>query len=173
MAAKHGDRLAVHCGPFERGWSRGALLAVLSALAVGNASAAEPGSPLRLITEEEAALEDAVMTRGESDYQNGPIVQLVRPEPGGEYEEPFEILVHFLVAPSGHAINESSLKVLYMKLFNINITSRLREYVSPKGIQAPAVELPPGRHSVQIYLEDVERNASQKTFTVTVRDPEK
>ena len=160
-------------GAVQRGWTLGGLLAFSSMLALVATSQAELTGPLQLITEEEAALRDPVMGRGGLDYENGPIIRLVSPESGKDYAGPFEILVDFVVGQGGHAVDLNSLKVLYKKFIDIDITSRLSEHLSPKGIHAPSVELPSGRHSVEIHLEDVENNATRKTFTVTVKESTK
>ena len=157
-------------GIASQAWPLGVLLAFSIGLVLVSASQAEPGEPLKLITAEEAALQDAVGSRGGLDYENGPIIKLMSPESGKSYSGSFEIMVNFLVGHDGHPIDLSSLKVLYKKFIDIDITSRLSDHLSPKGIHAPSVELPSGRHAVEIYLEDVEENATRKTFTVTVKD---
>ena len=58
----------------------------------------------------------------------------------------------------------------YRKAWGIDITSRLTRYLSfeEKRLDVPDARLPRGRHSVEIYIEDVDSNPSSRVFTVQV-----
>jgi len=127
--------------------------------------------PLALVTPEEASLAPAPVVRAaDEDLDEGPIIQLISPEADGVYRGPFPIRVEFRARPNGEAVDRDSLKIFYRKIWDIDITERLSDYMLPDGIEAPAVELPSGRHTVRIYLEDVTSKATSKTFSVKVQD---
>ena len=96
-----------------------ATLVVLVGLAFGASASADPGTPLRLISPEEAALEDAPVFRGSRDLEEGPTIQLVSPKSDSVYKLPFPIEVIFRVGPNGLAIDPDSVKVYYKKLWDI------------------------------------------------------
>jgi len=120
-----------------------------------------------LITEEEAALPDA---RGPlRELKEGPEVRIESPENHGVYVEPFPITVLFMVGPKGFDVDMETLKVTYKKLWGIDITSRVRKHINNNALNVPQSKLPVGKHTIEIYIEDVKQNPSSKWFTITVK----
>lgn len=123
-----------------------------------------------LITEEEAALPDEPPTRAPRTLpRSGPLIEVESPDNEGVYVDEFPIHVIFSPGPKGLAVNMESLKLTYKKLWGIDITDRVRAYISGSVIHVPATRFPEGRHRVEIYIEDVARNASAELLSVTVR----
>jgi hypothetical protein len=137
-------------------------------LAPGRAE--EPG-PIMLVTAEEAALPNLTPVKAAVDQSEGPEIRVESPENDGVYGvgEGFPVEVLFQEGPSGEAVNPDSLRVVYKKAWGIDITSRIREYIQPDSIRVPNADFPPGKHTVKIYIEDVEKNPSSRHLTVTVQ----
>jgi hypothetical protein len=71
-------------------------------------------------------------------------------------------------APRNAPVDVSSLKVQVVKLIPIDITDRVRPYVTAEGIQIPDAKLPSGEHKVRLSLSDNAGVVSRKEMTVTI-----
>ena len=122
-----------------------------------------------LITEEEAALEDMPnpvyfeITRTEG----GPFIEVLSPEAGKPYKSPVNIKVKF-VPSSAFDIDIASFKAEYMKFIAIDLTPRVKDYVSKEGIDVPDAKLPSGRHTIRLSVGDVNGAVTRRIFTVEV-----
>ncbi|MGH0038448.1 MAG: hypothetical protein ACQGVK_25720 [Myxococcota bacterium] len=127
--------------------------------------------PLFLVTEEEAGLPDPPLRGPHKELDGGPEIRVVSPENNAVYAGAFPIEVSFHVGPSGEPVDISTLQVTYRKAWGIDITSRLRRYLSLEDltIKVPETRFPKGRHSVEIYIEDEGDNASSRTFSVEIQ----
>ena len=143
--------------------------------------------PVVLVTEQEARLpgakvppyDDFLRQRGlfdsfrqfaapkETEAPKGPEISLVRPKDGGTYAGPFEIDVRFV--PRAAPVDLNTLNVEYVKLWGIDITGRVRPYVTSQGIKLQNAQFPSGNHRVKISIADVAGNFSSRTFSVRVQ----
>lgn len=127
--------------------------------------------PVVLITPEEAAepvYKDGVLTRSDPLRDAGPSIDLRSPRDGARYGGPFAIDLRFGVGRSGELVDMSTIKMIYRRAWGIDITDRLRDYIRGNVILVDAVDLPEGRHRVEIFISDVKENVSSRLFTVTV-----
>ena len=106
--------------------------------------------------------------RGGPVVAAGPQIELLSPSESGVYRGGFPIEVAFRSGKTGIPVDLGSVRITYKRAWGIDITSRLRQYISDSGIRVPMAELPVGRHVIEIYLEDVDRNISRARFSVTV-----
>jgi hypothetical protein len=146
-----------------------ALGATLSLCLTGQARAAA----VQLITPEEAAMQlyqgMTLKTRG----AGGPAIIIVRPDQGDgrtvpTLAKPVHITVRF--EPRGNAkIDMSTLRVVYLKLFGIDITDRLRRYVIGDGFDVPEADIPAGDHSIRVDIKDVSGQASSQVFRFIIK----
>jgi len=63
-------------------------------------------------------------------------------------------------------VDLASLKVFLMKLWDIDITDRVRPYVSGDGIHVTHADFPKGQHTIKITIADHEGHESSRTMTV-------
>jgi len=99
----------------------------------------------------------------------GPMIEISSPTNNATYEGSFPIRVEFLPGPKGYEVDIDSLKLEYKRAWGIDITDRVREFISGTGINVENSELPKGRHTIEIEISDVEHNLSRRIFTVTVK----
>ena len=129
-----------------------------------------PDQDFWLITPQEAAMKPAPispldeMSGGVTG--NGPIVELEKPQTENQIESPVEIAINFQNRLA--EINLDSLSVEVVKFINIDITDRIKPYVTVKGIHIPDAPLPSGEHTILLYIEDVEGNPTDFEMTITV-----
>lgn len=100
---------------------------------------------------------------------DGPKIEIASPTHNGTYEGPFPIKVAFLPGPKGYEVDLESLKLEYKKAWGIDITDRVREFITGTKIDVEESELPTGRHTVEIQIADVAENLSRQIFTVTIK----
>lgn len=131
----------------------GSAMSLLCLVATGYA-----GTGDWLITPEEAAMAPApdagrgLVEIGREDITLGPVIDVVEPLNGSRESMPVQVLVRF--APLSEPVDLTSLKVILIKFIQIDITDRIRPYVTPEGIQVKEAKIPPGKHRVRISLAD-------------------
>ncbi len=130
-----------------------------------------------LITPEEAAMPPAPPEQsrlqggmpfdiGRDLPDTGPMIELLKPNDGTSTPVPVEVSIRF--EPRAAPVDVSTLKVMVVKLFSIDITDRVRPYSSPQGIHIPDARLPSGTHTVRISLADTAGGVSRKQVIVSV-----
>jgi hypothetical protein len=146
------------------------LASLIGLLSLATMGRAETGG--WLITPEEAAMAPAAdVTRGiveieREDVSVGPVIDVVEPSNGSRLPMPVQVLIHF--APFSEPIDLASLKVVLIKFITIDITDRIRPYVTPEGIQVKEAKIPPGKHRVRITLADRAGTISTKEVSFEV-----
>ncbi len=68
----------------------------------------------------------------------------------------------------GTEVDMSSLKVIYLKLWGIDITDRIRPYITKDGIYAENADLPPGEHAIEIDIKDNLGRTTKATMAFVV-----
>ncbi|MFZ3072393.1 MAG: hypothetical protein WA162_04045 [Thermodesulfobacteriota bacterium] len=122
-----------------------------------------------LITEKEAASKDMrnPVYFDISRTEGGPSIEVLSPEAGKSYQSPINIKVKF--APEkGFDIDLATFKLEYMKFIAIDLTSRVKDYVSKDGIDVPDAKLPSGKHTIRMSVGDANGVVTKRIFTVEV-----
>ena len=68
----------------------------------------------------------------------------------------------------GAKIDPDSLKVTYIKSPAVDLTSRLKPFVLPTGIDMPDAELPAGDHLIRVDVKDSDGRTATTSFTLKV-----
>lgn len=123
-------------------------------------------APVTLITNDEAALPPpkgavAMSARG---VTRGPKVEFVAPV---SQKSPVKISLKF-VAFGGSSIDLESVRVTYMRATNVELTSRVKPFISATGIEMPEAQVPPGNHTVRVEMKDSDGRAASTSFTLKV-----
>ncbi|GJL65523.1 MAG: hypothetical protein NPIRA05_04940 [Nitrospirales bacterium] len=155
------------------------LVSSMSALLVCPTStlSALPEKDFWLITPEEAAMKPAAPDTdaldgeplseiGREMLEIGPIVEIVKPNTENPIGSPVEVLINFKERLA--KINLASLTVEVEKFINIDITDRIKPYVTDQGIHIPDAPLPSGDHSLILYIEDTKGNPTELSLTIRV-----
>ena len=142
----------------------GLLLGSVAALTAG----AMPANAAQvLITAEEAALpppKGAIATERRG-ITRGPKVDVMTG--AGQLKSPMRLQMKF--EPYGGAkIDPDSVKMTYLRTPNVDLTSRVRSFVLPSGIDMPEVELPAGEHMVRVDIKDTDGRVGTTSFVLKV-----
>ncbi|MFQ5353917.1 MAG: hypothetical protein ACE5DW_07035 [Thermodesulfobacteriota bacterium] len=146
------------------------LLVALMFLSFPAVSGAGGGNILELITAEEAAspeLPPSALHIEAALSEDGPTVDVLTPKNGKPYKPPVEISIRF-IPKEGRDIDLSTLRVEYLKFITIDLTKRVRPYVSKKGIEIPETSLPSGTHTIRLTIGDVSGSMTRRIFYVKV-----
>ena len=159
------------------------LMAVILFLSIAGQSEAEEKKAVSWITEEEAAL-PAMKTPAtgmkdlpDSDNQPfqvkkqsmaGPIIKVEKPDPDHLYKDLIDILISFDKNPIGEPVDMESLRIIYLKMFGIDITDRIRPYIKETRIDANGIKFPEGEHEFEIRIKDNEQMESSEVIKIKV-----
>lgn len=142
----------------------------LAAIVSTFALAAVAAEPVQLITREEAGLPFVGIASGQvRNLTRGPgIDPLATPTTvnGG----PFRLVVKFKPS-NGVPIDPATVRLTYRRQPAVDLTQRVKAFVTPEGIEAPAVVVPPGRHIIDIEATDKEGRVGRGQLVVTVDAP--
>jgi hypothetical protein len=106
-----------------------------------------------LITAHEAALPtDDTNSRA---LYIGPNLLVVAPTRGAVVKSPFDLKIKF-ERRDGVEVDMNSLSVTYRKMPLVDLTQRIKEFVTPDGIDMPTAEVPTGKHRIHVEVKDVD-----------------
>lgn len=127
-----------------------------------------------LISEQEAALPSpkkgsialAVNLADDRAITRNPKVYLVSPT-GEATASPIHFAVKFL-AFNGARVDPKLVKVTYIKQSPIDLTARISRFILSDGIEVPRALVAPGKHLIQVDVEDTEGREASKLLTLEV-----
>lgn len=118
-----------------------------------------------LITEQEASLPQQRIVVGSRGITRGPRIELV--QPGETAYSPMRLQVRFQ-SFGGAGINAASLRVIYLKIPEVDITPRVLRFTHAAGIDIPDAEAPVGEHYIRIEVTDSEGRTRSSVFVLKI-----
>ena len=157
--------LEVHEGGMMRRTAYLALLFVC-ALTASLASSSARANHL-LISAEEAKLPPpkGAVVADRRGITRGPRIEVV-----GEKEQshsPVHLQLKF-ESFGGSKIDPDSLKVIYLRTPNVDLTERVRSFAGATGLDMPDAELPPGDHMIRVDIKDSDGRIGTTSFLLKV-----
>ena len=121
----------------------------------------------QLITEEEAKLPPpkGAITTDRRGILRGPKVEVV--SPGDAVSSPLRLQLKF-ESFGGTKIDPDSVKVIFLRTPNVDITSRVKPFIQADGINMQDAELPPGEYVVRVDIKDSDGRPGTASFTLKV-----
>ena len=80
---------------------------------------------------------------------------------------PFDFKVK-LEAHGGASVTPDKVRVTYLKMPGIDLTERIRPFITAEGIVMAGAEAPAGEHQLRIDVEDSDGRTSQSIITLWV-----
>jgi hypothetical protein len=119
-----------------------------------------------LITPREANLpSDETVTRG---VFSGPKIVVVAPVKGtSSVKSPVDLVIEFQPR-GGVLVDANSLSVTYKKNPPVDLTERVKEFLTPSGITMPSAEIPPGHHTIEIEVKDADGRVGGREFSLDI-----
>ena len=88
-----------------------------------------------------------------------PKIELIAPD--RSFHSPVAVKLTFQ-SYGGVKIDVDSLRVFYLRTPDVEITTRIRPFVSAAGIDLPAATIPPGEHLLRFEIKDADGRATSK-----------
>lgn len=139
-----------------------------AALVVASLSAARAAEPIQLITPSEAGMPASATANGSTrNLTRGPGIDTLPTPDKGVDGKPFRLAVRFMPS-NGVPVDPASVRVYYRRQPPVDITERIKSFITPAGIDAPSVVVPPGTHVIEIEAMDKEGRIGRRQLTLTV-----
>lgn len=122
---------------------------------------------VQLITEEEAKLPPpkGAVAADRRGILRGPKVEFV--SPGDSVSSPMRLHLKF-ESFGGAKIDPDSVKVIFLRTPNVDLTPRVKPFVQADGINMQDAELPPGDYTVRVDVKDSDGRPGTAIFTLKV-----
>jgi hypothetical protein len=121
----------------------------------------------QLITEDEAKLPPpkAAIAADRRGIMRGPKVEFV--SPGDGVSSPLRLQLKF-ESYGGAKIDPDSVKMIFLRTPNVDLTPRVKPFVHADGINMQDAELPPGEYTIRIDLKDSDGRPGTTIFALKV-----
>jgi hypothetical protein len=121
----------------------------------------------QLITEEEAKLPPpkAAIAADRRGIMRGPKVEFV--SPGDSVSSPLRLQLKF-ESYGGAKIDPESVKMIFLRTPNVDLTLRVKPFVHADGINMQDAELPPGEYTIRVDLKDSDGRPGTTIFALKV-----
>lgn len=118
-----------------------------------------------LITSQEAALPPSTTSNAGRSITRGPAIREVSPTGTVAANQPFDLHVDF-VGRGGEKINPATAQVMILRGGNVDITQRLKPFITANGIEMPTAMVPPGTHVLQVAVSDARGRKSTANIEI-------
>ena len=98
----------------------------------------------------------------------GPIIQMKGHLEDSLFNGLGDFQVNFISPIPEKVVDMKSLRVIYLKFINIDITEKIRPYIRDNSIVVPKTSLPEGNHKIKFMIKDNHKNESEQTFLIRV-----
>ena len=121
----------------------------------------------QLITEEEAKLPPpkGAVAADRRGILRGPKVEFV--SPSDSVSSPLHLVLKF-DSYGGAKIDPDSVKVMFLRTPNVDLTARVKPFIQADGININDAELPPGDYTVRVDVKDSDGRPGTAIFTIKV-----
>lgn len=142
---------------------------LLRALAAGLSMSAwsVAAAPLILITKEEAALPSTTLT-ARSGVTLPPTIEVLSPKAGEPVKSPFRLRIAFR-AHGDAKIDPGSVNLVYSRQPPVNLTERVKPFLTASRLDIQEVVVPPGQHEILISVSDDQLHDGVRKLALTVR----
>ena len=123
-----------------------------------------------LITADEAKLPASANTGTVMrSITRGPGIDQELPGPNQRVRSPLPLKVKFQTR-NNVAIDQSTVRVTYLKAPLVDLTGRIKKYIRADGIEIGQAEVPPGVHFLRFDLKDIQGREGSAVIKLTVAD---
>jgi hypothetical protein len=121
----------------------------------------------QLITADEAKLPPprGAVAADRRGILRGPKVEFM--SPADVVHSPLHLQLKF-EAFGGAKIDPDSVKVIFLRTPNVDLTSRVKPFIQTGGIDMPDTEVPPGEYMVRVDVRDSEGHPGTTSFTLKI-----
>lgn len=145
------------------------IVALSPALLMAPQVLAQPQGMMWLVTDREAALPVPADATGTRAVTRGPAIRYVSPQDSAvASREPFWLKLEF-AARGGSRINADATRVTLLRGPGLDLTQRVRPYLTAGGLDIQEALAPPGRFALRVEVSDDQGRQSSATIQLNVR----
>ncbi|HZP98356.1 MAG TPA: hypothetical protein VFB13_02380 [Reyranella sp.] len=111
------------------------------------------GTGVWLVSPQEAALPPSPVSKAGRSITRGPAIRQISPADPVAANKPFDLHVEF-AGRGGEKINPATAQIAILRGGNVNITDRVKPYITANGIEMPAAMVPAGTYVLQVTVSD-------------------
>lgn len=111
------------------------------------------GGGVWLVSSQEAAMPPAQASKAGRSITRGPAIRQISPANAVAANQPFDLRVEF-AGRGGEKINPASTQILILRGNTVDVTSRVKPYVTATGIEMPNAMVPAGTYVLQVTVSD-------------------
>jgi hypothetical protein len=129
--------------------------------------------PVVLITTDEAKRPRPVAAdlAFRAGISRGPAISLLTPQAApAALQSPIHLKLKF-AAHGGAQIDLTSIRLTDVVVPAVDLTSRVKGFTKPDGIDVPEAEIPPGTYTIRAEVKDTDGHPGSLTFTLNVAQP--
>lgn len=126
---------------------------ILSSAVLTKFDARAQANGVWLINSQEATLPPAATSNAGRSITRGPAIRQVSPDGAVAANQPFDLHVEF-AGRGGEKINPATTQITILRGGSIDITGRLKPFITATGIEMPTAMVPPGTHVLQVAVSD-------------------
>lgn len=120
-----------------------------------------------IVTSQEAALPASAGSRAGRAIARGPAIRQVSPAGPVTPNQPFPLKVEF-AGRGGEKINPASAQITVLR-GGINVTQRLKPFITANGIEVSAAMVPAGTHVLEVAVSDAGGRQSIANIEIEAR----
>ena len=133
-------------------------------------SATAREQPLWIVTEGEASLPSEPTPRSAPALpREGPVIRIERPDVSAPVVPPFAVDIVFDSRAGGAPVKMESLKIVYVRVFELDVTDRFMPYVKDNRLFVENANAPTGRHRLKITIADQNGRLTAEILQVAAR----
>jgi hypothetical protein len=137
-------------------------------LLVAGAAPAAAQTGTWLVTDREAALAASTDASGTRAVTRGPAIRYIAPlDATVPARQPFWLRVEF-AARGGSRIIPDSIRITLLRSANIDLTPRLRPFLTEGALDMPEALAPRGRYALRVAVSDAQGRASDAVIQLNV-----
>jgi hypothetical protein len=121
-----------------------------------------------VVTSQEAALPVSPASKAGRSITRGPAIRQVSPAAAVAANQPFALKVEF-AGRGGEKINPASAKVSVLRGNNVDVTSRLKPFITANGIELANAMVPAGTYVLEVAVSDAGGRQSVANIEIEAR----
>lgn len=141
---------------------------ILSLGLLSSATSRAQGAGAWLISSSEAALPPSATSKAGRSIGRGPAIRQVAPAGTVPANAPFDLRVEF-AGRGGEKISPATAQVVLLRGGNVDLTQRLKPYITPAGIAMPNAMVPPGTYVMEVTVADADGHKSTANIEISAR----
>ena len=139
-----------------------------SALLVAANTTRAQANGVWIVSSAESGLPPSDTSKAGRSIGRGPSIRQVSPIGAVPANVPFDLRVEF-AGRGGEKIAPATVQITLLRGSNVDITQRMKAYITPTGIAVPNAMVPAGSYVLQVVVSDADGHQSTANIEINAR----